>query len=116
MTSPWLDDGGVELARHDSEADGPLGDIDLDWGNCEKEWEDCCAQYEAVREECETAQQRRRRTRQPVRQPPATGPLAQHETATAVRMLDLERKVQQDTYRSAIAAQNKRMGCRGVAQ
>lgn len=127
MTIPWVDDPDVESAEYESESEGLFGDSDVD-ADFEGDFD-----TEDVDAESRASQARRRRARarrvalarrrqsvararsmarQPARQP-ATGasPVqrATAATARAVRNLDLETKVQEDTFRSAIAAQNKRM-------
>jgi hypothetical protein len=134
MTRMWLDDTDAESTEYDiAEADRGFGGSIVDWVDCEAEWQDCCAECESARDECgtgadcesqwkdccaecesarqecEVAWDRRRRTRRRVRRrrPADTSP--PRATAAAVRTLDLETKVQQDTLRSALAAQTKRM-------
>jgi hypothetical protein len=122
----WVGDTDVEAAEYaDSEGEGLFGEID--WLGCEAEWEDCnaeceaqCEDGDAECEECKTqcaaaladcaaAQARRRRARRPVRRSSKAGSPIQRATATAVRKLDLETKVVEDTFHRAIAARNKRM-------
>lgn len=120
MTSTWLDDTDVESAEYDdSESDELFGDSDLDSGDFDSESDDAESRSAAARRR--RARQRRAalaRRRQAVARARARGlarrasaprPSPQRATASAIRNLDLETKVQEDTFRGAIAAQNKRM-------
>ena len=126
MTTPWVDDPDLESAEYESESEGLFGDSDVD-SNFESDFD-----TEDLDAESRASQARRRRARarrvalarrrqatararglarQPARQPTGVPPAqrATAATARAVRTLDLETKVQEDTFRNAIAAQNKRM-------
>lgn len=127
MTIPWVDDPDVESAEYESEAEGLFGDSDGD-ADFESDFdtEDIDAESRAAQARRKRARARRvtlarRRqslararsmARQPARQPSKGVSPTQRATAAtarAVRNLDLETKVQEDTFRSAITAQNKRM-------
>jgi hypothetical protein len=125
MTTPWVEDPDLESAEYESDTEGLFGDSDVD-SDFESDFdtEDYDAESRASQARRKRARARRvalarRRqatararsvARQPARQPSV--PSAQRATAAAaraVRNLDLETKVQEDTFRSAITAQNKRM-------
>jgi hypothetical protein len=126
MTSMWVDDTDVEAAEYDdSETEELFGATN--WHDCQAEWEDCNAECEAEWEdndaecedckaqcaaalaECVAARARRRRPRRPDRRSSKARSSVQRATATAVRKLDLETKVQEATFHRTITAQSNRM-------
>jgi hypothetical protein len=113
MTSIWTDDTDMESAEYDdSEAEGLFGDSDVDSEDYDAESRATDARRRRARARRVALARRRQataRARTPARrQPSAVGKSPQSATAAAVRTLDLETKVQEDTFRNAIAAQNRR--------
>jgi hypothetical protein len=116
----WLGDTDTEAWESDDSDAGELFDSDVE---SDFESEDFDAESRASRARQRRAQQRRvalarRRAalaqarsrtlaRGAARPPVSTAPAAR--TASAIRALDLETKVQEDTFRTAFAAQKKRM-------
>jgi hypothetical protein len=115
MTTLWTDDLDSESAEYDdsenlwgdTDADSDVDSEDLD---AEASRADRRRQARARARRVALARRRQAAARSRTvarRQPSAVTP--QKATAAAVRTLDLETKVQEDTFRKAIAAQNKRM-------
>jgi hypothetical protein len=109
MTSIWTDDIDSESGGYDdSEADGLFGESDFDSEDFDAEASNARRRQARARR---VALARRRQALGRARsgaQLSTTGSAAQR-AASAVRTLDLETKVQEDTFRNAIAAQNKRL-------
>jgi hypothetical protein len=114
MTTLWTDDLDSESAEYD-DSENLWGDSDAD-SDIDSEDLDAEARADRRRRTKVRARQvalaRRRqataRSRNVARRAPSAV-TPQKATAAAVRTLDLETKVQEDTFRNAIAAQNKRM-------
>ena len=110
----WTDDPDIEAAEYDeSEADGfgeSDGESDLD---SEESRAERRRRARARAQRVALARRRQAATRARAvakRQPSAVStPSTQRATASAARTLDLETKVQEDTFRNAIKAQNKRI-------
>jgi uncharacterized protein YjdB len=98
MTSLWLDD--------EAEADGLCGDDDIE---CEEDFQ---LEFDAAQALCQRAFDRAREkvlARRAARPSAPTAPSTQRATAAALRKLDIEAKVRQDSFRRAFAAQGRRM-------
>jgi Bacterial Ig-like domain (group 2) len=111
MTTVWADDTDVESAEYDDSESVELYD------NGESEDYDAEARLSPAERRrrarlrrVDLARRRARgRMRSAVRPRPTAPAGAQRQTAAAIRNLDLETKVQEDSFRRAIAAQRKRM-------
>jgi hypothetical protein len=115
MTIMWTDDPDSEAAEYDdSEADGfgeSDGESDLDSEESRAERRRR-ARARAQRVALARRRQAEARARAVAKRQPSavsTPSSQQRATASAVRTLDLETKVQEDTFRNAIKAQNKRI-------
>ncbi len=113
MTTLWTDDPDVEGAEYDdSESlwDSDSEDFDSEDTDAEASAADRRRRARARARRVALARRRQAAARARSvarRQPSAVTP--QKATAAAVRTLDLETKVQEDSFRNALAAQNKRM-------
>jgi len=118
MTSMWLEDLDIEAAEYDdSEGGESYDDSESDFDSEDLDQESRASSARRRREhQRRVALARRRQAQAKARArggarkvPSPARPPAQRETVTAIRNLDLETKVQEDTFRRAIAAQGKRM-------
>jgi hypothetical protein len=114
MTIMFSDDPDVDSDDYDaSDADYLFGDADGDSDSDDAEESRAQRRRRAQVRARRVALARRRqamgRSKLAQRQPSAAAKSAQRSAASAVRTLDLETKVQEDTFRNALAAQNKRI-------